>query len=139
VAIAPGLDCTGRALTIAARHARGMLDDALADAGVTFSGYVALAELGKDEGISQRELARRLGVEAPTLSKQIDRLVQDGFADRDTQSDRRTHALSLTDQGRRRLADLDRIVMDSDAQLTAPLTAAEKRQLRHLLGKLSAV
>jgi MarR family transcriptional regulator, transcriptional regulator for hemolysin len=58
-------------------------------------------------GVSQRQLAERLGIEGPTLTHHLDRLAADGLACRvrDPQ-DRRVSRVELTGEGQ---AHLDRV------------------------------
>ncbi len=61
-----------------------------------------LTALIEHEGISQQDLAQRLMVTKGNVSGLIDRLVIAGLVDRRTlNSDRRTHAIHLTPEGRR--------------------------------------
>ena len=61
-----------------------------------------LTALTEHEGISQQDLAQRLMVTKGNISGLIDRLVIAGLVDRRSlNSDRRTHAIHLTPEGRR--------------------------------------
>jgi MarR family transcriptional regulator for hemolysin len=69
--------------------------------GLTLSRARALTTLARNEGITQTELAADLAIEAPTLKRQIDALVTDGFIQRrPLDGDARKNALFLTDRGR---------------------------------------
>jgi len=69
--------------------------------GLTLSRARALTSLARNEGITQTELAADLAIEAPTLKRQIDALVADGFIERrPLEGDARKNALFLTDRGR---------------------------------------
>lgn len=69
--------------------------------GLTLSRARALTTLARNEGITQTELAAELAIEAPTLKRQIDALVADGFiARRPLEGDARKNALFLTNRGR---------------------------------------
>ncbi len=76
--------------------------DARADAlGMTMSRARALTTLSRNEGITQTELAAELGIEGPTLKRQIDALENAGFVTRrPLDGDARKNALFLTDKGR---------------------------------------
>ncbi len=61
-----------------------------------------LTTLTEQEGVSQQDLAKRLYVTKGNISGLIDRLVASGLVERrSTEGDRRTHAIHLTDEGRR--------------------------------------
>lgn len=69
--------------------------------GMTMSRARALTTLSRMEGITQTTLAAELGIEAPTLKRQIDALESAGFvARRPLEGDARKNALFLTDKGR---------------------------------------
>lgn len=80
--------------------------------GLTLSRARALTALARREGITQSELAAELAIEAPTLKRQIDALVADGFVARQPQeADGRKNALVLTPRGR------DSAIVDFTARL----------------------
>lgn len=76
--------------------------DAQAEAmGLTLSRARALTTLSRMDGVTQAELAAALGIEAPTLKRQVDALEAAGFVvRRPSDEDGRKNALFLTDRGR---------------------------------------
>jgi MarR family transcriptional regulator, organic hydroperoxide resistance regulator len=69
--------------------------------GVSIPQCDVLTTLTEQEGVSQQELAKRLYVTKGNISGLIDRLEEAGFVERrSTASDRRQHAIYLTDAGR---------------------------------------
>ncbi|MBM3603533.1 MAG: MarR family transcriptional regulator [Alphaproteobacteria bacterium] len=71
------------------------------DLGLTLSRARALTALARRDGVTQTELAAELAIEAPTLKRQIDALVADGFVARQPlDGDGRKNALVLTARGR---------------------------------------
>ncbi len=81
--------------------------------GVSLTQRLVLLELGKKERMSLVELASGLGLDASTLSRSINGLVNIGLVRRDIDAqDRRCISLTLTDQGR---GVRDRIETLSDA------------------------
>jgi MarR family transcriptional regulator for hemolysin len=70
-------------------------------AGVTLSqARVIRALVGKD-GMTQKEIAENVGVEAPTLVPTIDKMEQDGLVERrQDEADRRNNRVYLTDRSR---------------------------------------
>ena len=68
--------------------------------GLTRSRARALTMLARHEGATQAELAALLDIEPPTLKRQIDALVADGFVERrPLEGDARKSALFLTARG----------------------------------------
>ncbi|WP_075790742.1 MarR family winged helix-turn-helix transcriptional regulator [Massilia putida] len=92
------------ALHAAARAWRVALDNRLKDLAVGSGAWMAIAVLARsDTVLSQRALADRLGIEAPSMGLMIDRLVDAGLVARTAcPGDRRIKHVRLTDAGRER-------------------------------------
>jgi DNA-binding MarR family transcriptional regulator len=96
--------------------------------------HVALSE-----GRSQRELALAMGLPASRVVALVDRLEGRGWVERRTSPrDRRARALHLTGQGRAVLEQIMAVSAEHEAELTAPLTPAERTVLIGLLLRLAA-
>jgi MarR family transcriptional regulator for hemolysin len=94
----------GKQLAFAAKAARAEFDQALAGIGSSFHAYLVLRHIELYPGVTQRELARRLGIEGPTLTHHLDRLAADGLVKRVRGlDDRRTSSTVLTAKGRTHL------------------------------------
>jgi DNA-binding MarR family transcriptional regulator len=98
-----------------------------------------MAILRERGAISQRSLADVTHVNRSLIVKLVDELEAKGWVVRERNpGDRRSYALRLTAQGASALdnllADLDR----GEAELTKPLTSAERQRLKHLLCGLLA-
>lgn len=90
--------------------------------GLSVPQFDVLSTLTEREGMSQRELAERLYVTKGNVSGLIDRLVEAGLVERHSiPEDRRSHALHLTDEGKR---------------LAALGMTAQERFIGETLGKL---
>ena len=73
----------------------------LREIGVSIPQCDVLTTLTEQEGVSQQELATRLYVTKGNISGLIDRLAEAGLVERrSTASDRRQHAIYLTEAGR---------------------------------------
>ena len=86
------------------------------------------------------DLARHKAVSLSTISKSVDMLVRRGWVERwiDTH-DRRQTLLRLTAAGRRALGGIQARAERHVASRLAPLSAAERRQLVALLGRLTTI
>ena len=85
------------------------------------------------------DLARRMGISAPTASRAIDALVELGLVDRlPDPDDRRALRLGLTQAGHARASEREARVAAAFAPALAALSAAERDQLVALLARLSA-
>src|ERR1700722_806187 len=94
----------GRQLAWASKAAQANFDVALSRIGSSFHTFLVLRHVELYPGVSQRELARRLGIEGPTLTHHLDRLTADGLVERIRgRDDRRTSRTVLTTEGRAHL------------------------------------
>ncbi|WP_372482539.1 MarR family winged helix-turn-helix transcriptional regulator [Streptomyces bambusae] len=86
---------------------------------------------------SQLDLAERLGINRTIMVGVIDRLEARGEVQRTRNpGNRRQYVLSLTEEGRRALAERRRAVSERDARLTAVLSPEETGRLDTLLARL---
>jgi DNA-binding MarR family transcriptional regulator len=121
-------------------HATDLFAAQTRELGVTPSEAGVVRIVGRTPGISQRELAEKLGAVQSRVVALVDRLEAAGLATRTrSASDRRMQRLELTDAGRRTLADLRRAAQAQEAALTDGLTLEQKNQLHELLARLSAL
>ena len=81
------------------RMIRRLFDERAEELGLTYSRARLLSVLGHNEGATQTELACLLGIEAPTLKRQLDAIVKLGLAERrPIEGDGRKYAVYLTDR-----------------------------------------
>jgi DNA-binding MarR family transcriptional regulator len=103
-----------------------------ADAGI-------LRLVGLTPGVSQQQLARRLGMHASRLVAMIDTMEERGLVVRKAHaSDRRSHALELSQAGREALQSIAGAARQHEQEMLAGLGDAERAQLRALLEKVAA-
>jgi|GEM_PF-1260767 len=132
------VDCVGRRLNIAARAARQVLDAHLARVGMTSASFIVLTVLRHHGPAIQRQLATWLGIEGPTLTRQLEKLERDGLIARQSvATDRRASLVELTVAGRERLEQLDVVAGEAALEVTARLTLAQLEQLNTLLEQLA--
>ena len=122
---------TSKVSTLGARlFARGLPLGARAD----FAVLAALEEFGP---LSQADIGRRLGLDRNDVNGILNRLEGHGQAGRQADpADRRRNVVTLTDAGRRYLAEVQEYTDAVQDELLAGLDAAERRQLQSLLAKL---
>jgi MarR family transcriptional regulator, temperature-dependent positive regulator of motility len=115
----------------------GLLAEVTGPAGLAPIEYAMLVSIEEQPGIDQRGLALRLGVDPVTTGQLIDRLEATGLVDRKVDpEDRRARVLRPSKKGlqlRRRLRPL---VIAADGQVTASLTAAERRLFVQFLTRI---
>ncbi len=97
-----------------------------------------LLEAG-DNGLKQRDIAEQLGIHAPALTEQIDRLEAEHYLERCANpDDKRSTLVKLTEKGRARAYEVSDERQVRAAAFTANLSEAEKDTLIALLDKLLA-
>ena len=74
-------------------------DDALRSLGITASQFTLLTQLAQQDGITAVEIGHALDIEKSTLSRNLKRLLQDGFLTMDPPAGRRGRGLHLTPKG----------------------------------------
>jgi len=110
----------------------------VAELGLTPRDAGAIRVLGRDPGISQRELATRLGTVPSRLVALVDELERRGFVERSrSPHDRRNYQLQLTAAGTELLGRLRVIAEAHQAEVLAPLDQDESVVLSRLLAKLA--
>ncbi|WP_028923208.1 MarR family winged helix-turn-helix transcriptional regulator [Pseudonocardia acaciae] len=86
---------------------------------------------------SQRVLGEELRIDRSVMVGIADELERSGYVRRERDpGDRRAYAVTVTEAGRRALAEAERAVPEFLDSTFAALTAAERDQLTSLLGKL---
>ena len=110
---------------------------AFAQHGVHEGQQYVLRCLWRDDGLSPGEIARRLGIATPTVTRAATRMEATGLLRREPHpSDRRLVRLRLTDRGR----ELEKVIDEQTNQLTeralATLGAAERESLVRALHEI---
>ena len=112
---------------------------AMADFDITPGRFGVLAVVAANAGLSQSELGALLGIDRSTVVAVIDRLEGDGLVRRlKAPSDRRSHALQLSEKGAVTLAVLEKRVAAHEHDIAAALSAAERKTLLDLLARVAS-
>lgn len=129
----------GRRLFLGQRAFSDELDRRLLAHGASLWNWVLLKEAAAAEGASQRELAGLMRIEPPTLVRHLDKLTEEGLVERRADpADRRVLRVVVTTKGRRRLAQLQTVVHEADAELRSVLTQREIDVLGKALNRIHA-
>lgn len=117
----------GIRFSLLARRWRRTLDAHLARQGLTSTSWVPLIHLEESGGgISQKELARRVGVDGSSLVRVLDMLERDGLIERRRdQDDGRTRLIHLTADGQRRVAEIRDELGQGEEELLAGISDTE--------------
>lgn len=127
-----------RQLAFTHKAVRAEFDQRLADAGGSLSTWIVLRSAG-ESGLSQRELADRMGVEGPTLVRHLDRLEKEGLIERRRDPvDRRVTRIAVTGAGTALLERLAAVATAMEAEIRSTMGDAEYEQVFRALAGLQA-
>jgi MarR family transcriptional regulator, organic hydroperoxide resistance regulator len=123
----------------AVRRMRGRLDKALQGIGLRLGQYQILRELWESDGLTPRELADRLHVEMPTVTRTVQRMLRDGLVRRQAHpADARSVRICLTPLGNE-LREAAVALADKEAEAAlSGLSALERATLATLLQKIGS-
>src|SRR5215468_1960117 len=124
-------------LTQTANHAQRLVGDGFSSVGARGYHYRLLATLEQFGPASQAALGRRSGIHLSDMVGAINELADRGLVERAPDpSDRRRNVISLTTAGRRQLRRLEKRLGETQDELLAPLSPAERQRLTELLSRL---
>jgi DNA-binding MarR family transcriptional regulator len=106
--------------------------------GLTTRMWGALNVLDHEGPVTQHALGKSIGMDPSSMVATIDELEARGLVERRRHpSDRRAHALHVTELGRTTLTQGRRLAKQAQDDLLAPLDAEERKQLHDLLLRLA--
>ncbi|WP_157979730.1 MarR family winged helix-turn-helix transcriptional regulator [Kribbella monticola] len=121
----------------ASYQSRRLIRRHLADAGAKTQHYHVLASLADDGDATQSALADRIVFDRSDLVTLLDELGELEYVVRRTDpADRRRNIVAITPKGEAALAEMDKLIYAAEVELLAPLSAAERKTLLALLGRL---
>jgi MarR family transcriptional regulator for hemolysin len=129
----------GRRLSATAKTVRAYAEQQMAEAGSSLTVAIVTRVLTATPDLTQRELADRLGIEAPTMARHVDRLERDGIVTRTRDDeDRRRQRVRLTARGESLRDRLFEVSERTHHQLTAALSGDELTTFELTLDRLGA-
>lgn len=124
-------------LNQAALPAQRLVADALRSVDAQRTHVSVLAALDEFGPASQADLGRRCAIDRSDMVALINDLSRRGLVRREPDpTDRRRNVITITGEGRDRLGALEAALADVQAELLAPLSADERRQLVRLLTQI---
>ncbi|SEN60508.1 transcriptional regulator SlyA [Halomonas caseinilytica] len=119
---------------------RAVIDRRLAPDGLTQTRWVTLYHLWKmGDDQPQCDLARAIGVEAPSLVRTLDQLSEQGLIERrPCGQDRRAKRIFLTDKATPLLERIESVVTQARKEMLEGLDEAEVEHLIDLLSRIEA-
>jgi MarR family transcriptional regulator for hemolysin len=123
-----------------ARRWRRALDAKLAEAGLTDATWAPLIhrhELG--DGIHQKELAERVGLDGSSLVRLLDILAERELIERrEDEQDRRAKRVYLTRSGKKAVKSIQKVLGKVEREMLSDVTEGDLAQASATLGKISA-
>ncbi len=126
-------------LQSAARLSRTSLAARLNDHGLYAGQDQVMLALAQEDGQTPGELAVRLGVRPPTITKTINRLQAQGFLDKiASDQDARQAHVSLTDSGREVIKSIEKSLRKTQKLALKGLDKKDQKMLSKLLARVEA-
>ena len=133
----PVEETAGFALAKACRSHRTQVGAALAGLGLHVGQEMVLLELWKEDGLKGGELASRLRVEPPTVSRMLGRLEGCGLLERRRDpEDARSFRVFLTERGRGLRGPVEELWQGVEDRAFARMSEEEKLLLKGLLARV---
>lgn len=130
-------EMTGYALAKVCKAHRSSVGELLRGVGLHAGQEMVLVELWRQDGLRVCELAGRLGVEPPTVTRMIQRLEGCGLVVRwRDPDDARSFRVSLTEKGRSLEESVARCWSEVEEKAFAGISQEECRGLRDLLARI---
>ncbi len=105
--------------------------------GMTTRMWGALNVLDAEGAVTQQKLGQSTGIDPSSMVATVDDLEARGLVERRRHpSDRRAHALHITEKGRETLTRGRQVARGAQDDLLSPLSAEERQQLHDLLLRL---
>ena len=129
----------GWALSIVVRDFRLTAGASVADLPGGLRGYLVLNTVSQGRPRSQLALAQQLAVDKTAMTYLLDELENAGLVTRRPDpADRRARQVAITAEGTGALEEFARRLEAAEVKVLAPLTPAERKTLRELLGRVAS-
>lgn len=121
-----------------ARRWRRVLDQRLSEVGLTDATWSPLVHLqASGDGIQQKDLALRVGLDGSTLVRLLDILAARGLIERrEDGSDRRGKLVFLTPAGHQVVTDIRKVLLRADLEMLADVSDREIAVMRGAFEKI---
>lgn len=124
------------ALLEAMKSTRGAISPVLIECGLHPGQDLLLSALWREDGIAQTALAARLGIEAPTVSRALERLERAGYVRREAGRGR-SRCVYLTEQGWALRHPVEQAWASADREVAARIGEADLAELVRILSRLT--
>jgi MarR family transcriptional regulator, organic hydroperoxide resistance regulator len=124
-------------IAVTARLLTGAFNSRLASHGVTVGQWPVLVHLWETDGLSQRELCERIGIEEGTMTRTVDGMERAGLLRRgQIANNRRRYRIELTPRGAALKNELLPCMNQLIADATSSFSPGDSDRLRRLLRKI---
>jgi len=121
-----------------ARQIANELREGLTPLGLLPAQFTALAEISAAEGLTQKDLVERLGLEQPGVARTLGGLEAMGWIERRAGRNGRSPGLYLTERARTALPRAAQVAAEIDRRALVELSRTERALLLDQLGELAA-
>ena len=125
--------CTNFKLRQITRTISRRYDAAVAASGLKTTQYSLLSHIGSMEPVRPSDLAAKMNLEVSTLSRNLQPLIAQGWVTLGPGPDARTRLVALTDTGRAKRAEAQRLWKQAQLSLNEALGEARVAQLHQLI------
>jgi MarR family transcriptional regulator, transcriptional regulator for hemolysin len=130
-------DTLGHWVKLAFMTWRRGIEASLRKSGMTVTQWRALSVLLHVPGAAPSDLARRLEIEAPSVTSLVNGMARKGWVKRSrSTADARVKRLSLTPKGRHLIEEMPEAMAEVEERMTAILSSSEIATLKRLLRTL---
>ena len=127
------------ALGAAVRAMRAHLDRELQTHGLHVGQHAILRVLWEEEGLTPREIADRVGVEMPTVTRAVQRMERGGFLRRAAHpDDARSVRIYLTDHGRAVWSEVSQLLVRETERALHGIPVEQSEAMTALLEQVAA-
>ena len=116
-----------------ARQMTKTLNDALQPYDIYSSQWTVLFLLKTKGSMTQKEISDYLAIEAPPITRTVQKLVANGYVRQVKGIDKRTKRIELTEKALEKYPEWEKAVLQMNQELIQPLTSASKEQLLLLI------
>ncbi len=124
------------------KKASGLLvkkaNELLKSHGITHAYTYFLMELYEQDGLTQSEMHKRIGIEQPTAVRTLDRMERDGLIIRNpSPTDRRAISINLTDKAKQYQKIIEQCALELNRIALDTFTDSEKTLINKLISRLN--
>lgn len=124
----------GFLLTDSAHLLRKLIDRRLQPLGLSRAQWSILAILRDRDGLSQSHISDELEIEKSTVGRLIDQVEKSGWIERrPIPGDRRLWGIHLTDQARRLIAEVEKVILNTRSEMLRGLSTEQQQYLSAML------